>query len=169
MTSSFFFSSSPFLVSSFLLHFPHNLSIPSSLPPHPFLLPFLHLILILFLPPLVSLLSFSFFFLFSSCFLVLFLFFLLFSLYFFYLSICLSPVSPGACIYVGIKEVFIDRDNNVFSAPALCFCSHKKPGEHITETLADSVSNVKLCGGRGQVSSIVCQVHVQYMCYSVST
>ena len=48
----------------------------------------------------------------------------------------------------------IDRDNSKFSAPTLCFYSHKKPGEHITETLADSVSNVKLCGGRGQILSV---------------
>ena len=60
-----------------------------------------------------------------------------------------------------IKEVFVDRDNSVFSAPVLCFCSRKKPGEHITETLADSVSNVKLCGGGVKYClSSTCTVHV---------
>ena len=68
----------------------------------------------------------------------------------------------------GIKEVFVDKDNSVFSAPALCFCSRKKPGKHITETLADSVSNVKLCGG-GVKYCLSSTCTVLYMCYSVSS
>ena len=94
----------------------------------------------------------------SSCFLVHFLS-LVFLLYIFlHSSICLSPVSPRYLQYIrhngGVYMYLIDRDNSIFSAPALCFHSHMKPGEHITETLADSVSNVKLCGGMGQVLSV---------------
>ena len=131
-------------MSSFcLLYFPLNLSIPSSFPPLPFLLPFLHLILLLFLPPPVSILFILY--LFSSCLLVFFSF-LTSPLLFFFTYPSASLLFPQVHVSTsGIKEVFIDRDNSVFSAPALCFCSHKKPGEHITETLADSVSNVKLC------------------------
>lgn len=34
----------------------------------------------------------------------------------------------------------IDRDNSVFSAPGVAFPSRKRPGEHLKECLADSVS-----------------------------
>ena len=40
----------------------------------------------------------------------------------------------------------------------LCFCSHKKPGEHITEILADSVRSS--CGGVKYCLSSTCTVHV---------
>ena len=79
-------------------------------------------------------------------------------------SVCLSLFllfpQVSSLQYIRNKRVvyLIDRGKSVFSAPPFCFFSCKKPGKHIIETLADSVSNVKLCVGEG--SNIVCQVHV---------
>ena len=91
-----------------------------------------------------------FLYLFFSCFLVFFLFLLLL----FYFSLPYSSASLLFPVSTSGIKVFIGRDNSVFSVPAICFHSHKIPGEHITETLADSVSNVKLCGGRSQIFSV---------------
>ena len=120
-------------MSSFcLLSFPPmcNPSIPSSLSPHPFLLPFLHLILLFFLPPLASLLSLN------VCFLVL---FFTFSPIFFFIDLSVSLLFPQVYLHhAGIKEVFVSSTEtacSVFSAPALCSCSRKKPNEHITESV----------------------------------
>ena len=41
------------------------------------------------------------------------------------------------------KQIFlVDRDNSVFLIPGLTFPSRKRPGEHVKETLADSVSHM---------------------------
>ena len=106
-------------------------------------------------------------FLLSSCFLVYFLS-LVFLLYIFPSASLLFPL--GIYSTSGIKEVWGDAGIDLISIPALChsvtqcptnqiapaFCFHscKKLGEHITETLADSVSNVKLCGGWSQVLAV---------------
>ena len=66
----------------------------------------------------------------SSCFLVHFLSLVILLYIFLHSSICLSPVSPRYLQYIrhngGVYMYLIDRDNSVFSAPALCFHSHKK-------------------------------------------
>ena len=122
-----------------------NPSIPS-LPPHPFLLPFFYLILLFFSSS--SGFSFLLIFLFSCPFFT-------FPSIFFFIDLSVSLLFQVSTS--DIKEVFVSSTEttcSVFSAPALCFCSRKKPGEHITETLAHSVSNVKLCRGRGQILSV---------------
>ena len=47
-------------------------------------------------------------------------------------------------LYIRNKgEVYlIDRDNSVFSAPGVSFPSRKRPGGHLKECLADSVSHL---------------------------
>ena len=51
------------------------------------------------------------------------------------------PLSFRYLLYIKDKGhiYLVDRDNSVFSAPAIRFPARKKPGSHVTETLADSV------------------------------
>ena len=57
-------------------------------------------------------------------------------------------------MYIKDKEqiYLIDRDNSVFSAPGICFPSRKKTGEHVKDTLADSVSHLYLLSQDGHVT-----------------
>ena len=58
----------------------------------------------------------------------------------------LSILSARYLLFIRDKEqiYLVDRDNSVFSVPRISFPSRKRLGEHVRNTLADSVGQIKL-------------------------
>ena len=58
----------------------------------------------------------------------------------------LSIISIRYLLFIKDKEqiYLVDSDNSVFSAPRISFPSRKRLGEHVRNTLADSVGQIKL-------------------------